>query len=574
MIPREITVPLIVCLAFCGGFEEWASGQTMSAAKADGKSFATSIAGKAQSAAKIAPTAESLPNFGGTPSQSALFDNPDAIASQAATTASGNDGYRTVRSSIDTRPRIAPIDIEATIARSKAISTDPTGYVSGTAISGAQGACRELPPSVSGSGFYQATCSSGLKLDRSVESCTIPLLVSITQSPRYRYWCSETDWQRNNVDPCSIFNGSCEVTGQHPGRCLQGTPNNCVEPGESVSELLCDAPMPGANLLGTENQTQASERRNESSCAALSADQGCKSFLETCISSDPVTRVIDGLAVTRPCWAWGRHYQCTRKTAAQDCGSLDSQPECSFMRQDCLTDDEPCTIWERVYRCPVPTQGPGPKQYICDGDIYCIGGDCETIDRQANTEFKDAAVALHAAVQAGREFDPANLTLFKGERATCKKAVFGILNCCAGKAFPLIPYGQLLLALGCSQEEILLHQRDAQGLCAYVGSYCSDNVLGVCLTKKKVYCCFESKLSRILQEQGRPQLGLGWDKPRRETCRGFTIDEFSRLDLSKMDFSEVYAEFESAAKLPDELSTAADIQQKIADYYALNGSRK
>ncbi len=126
----------------------------------------------------------------------------------------------------------------------------------------------------------------------------------------------------------------------------------------------------------------------------------------------------------------------------------------------------------------------------------------------------------------------------------------------------------MLVALGCSREEVLLHERDAQGLCAYVGSYCSDSVLGVCLTKKKVYCCFESKLSRILQEQGRAQLPKPWAKPKAETCGGFTIDEFARLDLSQMDFSEVYAEFTAAAKLPDELEAAADIQQKIEAYYA------
>src|SRR3546814_4100011 len=74
----------------------------------------------------------------------------------------------------------------------------------------------------------------------------------------------------------------------------------------------------------------------------------------------------------------------------------------------------------------------------------------------------------------------------------------------------------LLVALGCSREEVLLHERDAQGLCAYVGTYCSDKFLGVCLTKKKVYCCFECKLSRTLQEQGRRQLRKPWDKPKEE----------------------------------------------------------
>ena len=129
----------------------------------------------------------------------------------------------------------------------------------------------------------------------------------------------------------------------------------------------------------------------------------------------------------------------------------------------------------------------------------------------------------------------------------------------------------LLVALGCSREEVLLHERDAQGLCAYVGTYCSDKFLGVCLTKKKVYCCFESKLSRILQEQGRRQLPKPWDKPKEEQCGGFTLDEFARLDLSQMDFSEVYAEFTEAARLPDELETSILIQQKIEDYYARSG---
>jgi conjugal transfer mating pair stabilization protein TraN len=50
-----------------------------------------------------------------------------------------------------------------------------------------------------------------------------------------------------------------------------------------------------------------------------------------------------------------------------------------------------------------------------------------------------------------------------------------VLNCCKGKGFPLIPGIQLLVALGCSREEMLLHQRDAQGLCAYVGTYCSSS---------------------------------------------------------------------------------------------------
>ena len=51
----------------------------------------------------------------------------------------------------------------------------------------------------------------------------------------------------------------------------------------------------------------------------------------------------------------------------------------------------------------------------------------------------------------------------------------------------------------------------------------------------------------------------------------FTVDEFARLDLSVMDFTEVYSDFMDAAKLPDEVQTMSDIQDKIQAYYDLHG---
>jgi conjugal transfer mating pair stabilization protein TraN len=123
------------------------------------------------------------------------------------------------------------------------------------------------------------------------------------------------------------------------------------------------------------------------------------------------------------------------------------------------------------------------------------------------------------------------------------------------------------VAVRCSAEK-LLDEKDDAGLCHKVGTYCSSSFLGICVTKKDVYCCFQSKISRILQEQGRPQIGKPWGKPKTETCEGFSIFEFQQLDLAAMDFSEVYADFMEAAKLPDEAAALVQIQQKIADYYA------
>jgi conjugal transfer mating pair stabilization protein TraN len=95
-------------------------------------------------------------------------------------------------------------------------------------------------------------------------------------------------------------------------------------------------------------------------------------------------------------------------------------------------------------------------------------------------------------------------------------------------------------------------------------------VLGICLRKKEAHCCFISKISRILQEQGRPQIGKPWGDPKTEACAGFTITEFQGLNLALMDFSEVYAEFTAAAKIPAEMAVMTDMQAKIAAYYAAN----
>ncbi len=287
---------------------------------------------------------------------------------------------------------------------------------------------------------------------------------------------------------------------------------------------------------------------------------------------------------------------CYTEDPQSDCGRLEANPQCRWKYDNCL-DEEPsgdgCKMMEKVYRCPVP-EGTvqQPPKYVCGDDIYCINGDCEAIHREASSEFKDALTALHAIDTAGKDFDADDMHVFPGTRDTCHKPIFGVVNCCAGKVSGLLPLGiggaaltgalngnvaalagvatQFLTTFLCSTEEKMLDVKDRMGFCTFVGSYCSSSVLGVCTTKRKAYCCFESKLSRILQEQGRPQINKPFGKPKSEQCEGFTVDEFSRLDLSVMDFTDVYSDFMDAAKLPDEVQTVADIQQKIQGYYDLH----
>lgn len=103
-----------------------------------------------------------------------------------------------------------------------------------------------------------------------------------------------------------------------------------------------------------------------------------------------------------------------------------------------------------------------------------------------------------------------------------------------------------------SEEEKALPNRLSANLCIYVGEYCSKQVkiLGVklCRTKKKTYCCFNSTLARIINTEGNKQLGRGMGDPKTAKCTGFTIDEFGRLDLSKMDLTEFVDEVTAKAQ--------------------------
>jgi len=117
------------------------------------------------------------------------------------------------------------------------------------------------------------------------------------------------------------------------------------------------------------------------------------------------------------------------------------------------------------------------------------------------------------------------------------------------------------LLSGCDQQDMETAMLKSSGMCHEVGSYCSSKILGICIQKSRGHCCFNTKLGRIIQEQGRPQLksfnGLGWGTPKAPYCRGFTPEEFQALDFSKMDLSEYYSEIEARAQ--------ADIQVDMKD---------
>jgi conjugal transfer mating pair stabilization protein TraN len=123
-----------------------------------------------------------------------------------------------------------------------------------------------------------------------------------------------------------------------------------------------------------------------------------------------------------------------------------------------------------------------------------------------------------------------------------------------------------VLLQGCDQQDMETGMLRGSGMCHEVGSYCSSKILGICVQKARGHCCFNTKLGRIIQEQGRPQLksfnGIGWGTPKRPMCRGFTPEEFQALDFSKIDLSEYYADIEARAQTDIQI----DMKERVDAY--------
>ncbi|MDD3836103.1 MAG: conjugal transfer protein TraN, partial [Sulfurimonas sp.] len=133
----------------------------------------------------------------------------------------------------------------------------------------------------------------------------------------------------------------------------------------------------------------------------------------------------------------------------------------------------------------------------CEGQLYLFGGTsgaCRSWDLFGNFVTGTAVVGSAGIV-----------------------AALDDSNCCSDDAV-------LFGLISCKAEEKLLAQKKKSKNCHDIGEFCSKKIrLGfakICVQKKKSSCCFNSKLARIINEQGRPQLNKGWGSASNPECKG------------------------------------------------------
>ena len=195
-------------------------------------------------------------------------------------------------------------------------------------------------------------------------------------------------------------------------------------------------------------------------------------------------------------------------------------------------------------------------------DRYCVGAGCETVRSEANTGFVEATTRLNMALElGGEEFDRQDMRFFTGQRRRCHIHFGGLANCCKNS-------GLLVGLANCSAEEIELAEERNAGNTHYLGRYCSRRTFfGLCIRHSRAWCVFGSKLGRILQQQGRAQLGIGWSD-----CRGLTVAEIEGIDFARLDLSEftenlMDGSMEPTVSLPDAGDTGAAMRTRIREFY-------
>lgn len=317
----------------------------------------------------------------------------------------------------------------------------------------------------------------------------------------------------------------------------------------------------GTVLLNS-SYTIVKDAEDTQACDDISKNPNCTLAKETCIEGEE-TRIINGKPIHKPCWRKQREYTCLG-AAKSDCAEIPK--DCEKIKSTCLSfdDQDPkrCLAWEHQYRCPDKNGTPPPAAMDCAGQKYCVNGNCYDTGYQNNPDFAKAVSNLSVLKDMQNKFDPKNLSLFKGAPNDCRKWPLNAMNCCSNKG-----WARDKLA-SCHDNEKQLHQQQQDALVHEIGSFCSQKIFRkICTEKKRVYCVFDSKLARMVHQQGRGQIGLSWGAPESPNCRGFTPQELQKLHFDKMDFSEYYQDIWQKAKTPNSSTLTEKIGKSVQDYY-------
>lgn len=251
------------------------------------------------------------------------------------------------------------------------------------------------------------------------------------------------------------------------------------------------------------------------------------------------------LSVKKDCWERETTYQCVLGGQHQHGCEQYRSRGCEQTDAVCKeTKNNICTLYEQRYRCPISN-----KSVLIDAkiDLEELSKDGYQLSFEKNNDFGEALSALSLATNFAKEQvtdDGLQGAFFGGQVGECE-----ILpkQCCAQK-------GVIKKLFGCSEEEEALAPKVQNGVCHLI----EETKKGIFHQKKRHYCCFNSKLARVVQVGARAQLGIDFGNGEAPNCRALSVAEIQRVDWSGVDFSEIAQDFAKKAQ-----------QTKITDAFKL-----
>jgi conjugal transfer mating pair stabilization protein TraN len=288
-----------------------------------------------------------------------------------------------------------------------------------------------------------------------------------------------------------------------------------------------------------------------------SFDRTKASLVSTTCTSWAASKTLYRDTVTRSCWEWQDTYRW------EDLPTFAEDAQCASLRDaGCTPNGSTCDELSPSGWCKTATmnfqcmnESPEKTMQVCGDTLVCPGGSCydQYKTTQNNTgDFMKAASYLAMMEDMKNNFDPANVTIWKGEFKECSvnKTLIGSDQCCTGGSGTINTMGKK-----CNPTEERINQARNDKTASFLRSWdeCTQEVAGVCVNELTHYefCLWPSKLARIVQDQGRPMLGQRVWKP----CPGFKLQDpnelmgldWNRIDLSDY-FTDVTAKYNSTPK--------------------------
>jgi conjugal transfer mating pair stabilization protein TraN len=301
-------------------------------------------------------------------------------------------------------------------------------------------------------------------------------------------------------------------------------------------------------------------------------DSGFSQLSGTLLSSTCNGQSVVGADGSMVCEGFNETYQSTSSV-----GAFKDTAACQAIRaQGCIQSGIPvctqyingqCAKQTTSFNCDVTTAN--TTVAVCGATLVCPNGQCTADVGQtqldATQNFQNAATKLSIAQSMATDLNANKISVFNGKALACTDKALGFSNCCNASG-----WGTDIGLGSCSADEKALGIARQSLMAHFVGSYTTSSALGLLKTKHKVYCTFGSKLSRIIQEQGRPQINDSWGAAKSPNCAGFTIAQIGQLNFQGMDLSEFYSDVMSKANsgsTPNSGGAASQIQADIQNYF-------